>query len=241
METLDYYDYWYNQKQKKKLLPREEKSLKLISKLKLSKKTKFLDIGCGNGKFLTAVKKIFNINCQGIEYSKQAIKICKEKKLNVKFRDIEKKFPYKNNSFDIIYAGEIIEHLYNPDNFLEKCYKILKKDGKIIITTPNLTNWYNRILFLFGIQPIFIETSTKSKFVGAGILKKLKQDDKPIGHLRIFNYQALKDILELNKFRIIEINGVEFEYFPKKFLFLDRFFNKFTKLSSGFVLIAKKI
>ena len=38
--------------------------------------------------------------------------------------------------------------------------------GHLIITTPNLQAWYNRILFALGIQPIFYETSTRSTHIG---------------------------------------------------------------------------
>lgn len=42
--------------------------------------------------------------------------------------------------FDIINAGELIEHLSNPGTFLDNCYNHLKNDGKLIITAPNV--WY---------------------------------------------------------------------------------------------------
>ena len=53
----------------------------------------------------------------------------------------------------------MIEHLYNPDHMLEECRRVLKPGGLLIISTPNLQAWYNRILFLFGVQPIFYEVS----------------------------------------------------------------------------------
>lgn len=42
-----------------------------------------------------------------------------------------------NETFDVIVAGELIEHLENPGLFLQCCRSHLKKDGKVIISTPN--------------------------------------------------------------------------------------------------------
>ncbi len=53
--------------------------------------------------------------------------------------------PIKSKSFDCIVAGELIEHLEQPEIFLKECYRILKTKGKLIITTPNKKSWWNRI------------------------------------------------------------------------------------------------
>lgn len=45
-----------------------------------------------------------------------------------------------NRKFDVIVAGEIIEHLQNPDAFLKSAYNCLRKEGRLIITTPNANN-----------------------------------------------------------------------------------------------------
>jgi SAM-dependent methyltransferase len=45
-----------------------------------------------------------------------------------------------DKKFDTIVAGEIIEHVRDPINFLKNCYDLLKDGGKIIVTTPNATS-----------------------------------------------------------------------------------------------------
>jgi 2-polyprenyl-3-methyl-5-hydroxy-6-metoxy-1,4-benzoquinol methylase len=44
--------------------------------------------------------------------------------------------------FDVIFAGDLIEHLVNPGLFLENVKRHLKPDGKLIITTPNAFNLF---------------------------------------------------------------------------------------------------
>src|SRR5690606_33120134 len=44
--------------------------------------------------------------------------------------------PFKKDSFDFIVASEIIEHVYDPEKFVENLFSVLKPGGKLIITTP---------------------------------------------------------------------------------------------------------
>jgi len=44
--------------------------------------------------------------------------------------------PFASNTFDLVLASEIVEHLWNPHNFLDEAYRILKADGHLIISTP---------------------------------------------------------------------------------------------------------
>lgn len=53
--------------------------------------------------------------------------------------------PFKNEKFNTIIAGEIIEHLQRPSEFIKECYRVLKLDGILVITTPNRGSLFNRI------------------------------------------------------------------------------------------------
>ena len=64
--------------------------------------------------------------------------------------DLESRFPYPEEFFDIVHAGEAIEHLYDTDSFVQECRRVLKKGGKLIITTPNTLSLPRRILYFFG-------------------------------------------------------------------------------------------
>ncbi len=61
--------------------------------------------------------------------------------------------PLPDNSYDLIVAGEIVEHLFDTDGFARELYRILKPGGTLIISTPNLASWYNRLRLLRGKVP----------------------------------------------------------------------------------------
>jgi len=54
--------------------------------------------------------------------------------------------PFKEKTFDAIIAGEIIEHLERPVDFLRNCHATLKDGGKLVLSTPNPNNIFERIL-----------------------------------------------------------------------------------------------
>lgn len=120
--------------------------------------------------------KILELGCGEFPLFKNSEKadICKIKDYHVV--DCNNRMPFKGNSFDTIIALELIEHLYNPDVFLKECRRILKKNGRIILSTPNLMYWKIRICMLFGNES-WMESSRNS------------------GHLAFFTPKSLKSLL----------------------------------------------
>ena len=142
--------------------------------------------------------------------------------------------PFSNNHFDLVYMGELIEHLLNPDFSIREIYRVTKSGGKIIITTPNLASWYNRILLLAGMTPINIEVSTeevvgrKFKFLGNG--------SPPVGHIRVFTKRAMVEFLQKKGIHHFSITG--YERGDVKF---DRLFSKFPSTASGIIVEITKV
>ena len=58
-------------------------------------------------------------------------------------------------AFDVIFAGEIIEHIYHDDRFLQQLHGILAPGGVLALTTPNLFFTVNRLVMPFGRMPYF--------------------------------------------------------------------------------------
>lgn len=78
--------------------------------------------------------------CLGIDIDKHGLDYLKNKGYDVFVADAEK-FDL-NQKFEVIVAGEIIEHLSNFEGFFKSIKKHLEKDGVLIITTPNPFIWF---------------------------------------------------------------------------------------------------
>lgn len=105
-----------------------------------------LDFGCGPG-FLLEYLTQKNLFCQGVEFSRASVELANNRlKENPFFKGVEltEGFPltFEAETFDAVFFLETIEHIL-PEEFertLNELYRILKKGGYIITTTPNAEN-----------------------------------------------------------------------------------------------------
>jgi len=104
-----------------------------------------LDIGCGNGSLLQRLSDI-GWEVQGIDFDQGAVAYCNSKGLNVKLGDllIQK---FKAESFDVITLNHVIEHIFNPEEILKECCRIIKPGGMLVIATPNNKSWGYKLFF----------------------------------------------------------------------------------------------
>jgi ubiquinone/menaquinone biosynthesis C-methylase UbiE len=98
---------------------------------------KILDVGC-SGRDDELHNSINDKNVYGLDIE------IRQPKLR-KIKGDAQKMPLKSNNFDTIAAGELIEHLPKPTEFLKETKRILKSRGIIIITTPNKNSLLNKI------------------------------------------------------------------------------------------------
>ena len=118
-----------------------------LFKSRLTIDTKYLEIGCAHGGIVSRVDEYGVNECQVVEPNIQDFNFVKYKNPNIithnsVFKDVE----LQENYFDIIVAFDVVEHDFEPKNFLKKCFDLLKKGGILMIAVPNhndvlLTNY----------------------------------------------------------------------------------------------------
>ncbi|MBD3311958.1 methyltransferase domain-containing protein [archaeon] len=206
-----------------------KKMIRLVS----SSPKKILDIGCGDGWTGKLLKDEYKAEVHGVDIAEKALKSAKKKGLKTKKFDLAKsKWPYKDDYFDLIIAGDIIEHVYDTENFVKECHRILKKGGELIISTPNINSYQNRFLVLIGKMPLWIDYAPN--------LKSYKHY-KTTGHVRVFNKKTLTRLLETYGFKVDKLTGAglvgdaELMNLPKTVVKIG---NKIEKFLSHFTSIA---
>ena len=108
-------------------------------------KPSILDIGCATGA-LPAFLRGQGWRVTGVEISPSADYAVKERALDVRKIPLEENnFP--GESFNVILASHLIEHLNNPMAFLSETRRVLKNNGYIFISTPNISGFQAK---LFG-------------------------------------------------------------------------------------------
>jgi SAM-dependent methyltransferase len=131
----------------------------LIEKYQTSKMS-YLEIGPGKGQSLYYASQIFN-HSVGVEPSKDYFDFLSTKlNLNVIRNTGEEFLAETNKQFDVIGCFHLLEHVYNPLDFLEKCHFTLNENGLILIEVPNIykpfkdfENYFLRYVHLYNFSP----------------------------------------------------------------------------------------
>lgn len=137
MNTFDYENTQYLQKLGELPPTYYAKYIACIKKYISTKKSSFLDVGCGNGFVLTSLNQHGYINSYGVDVSKLFIQAARTCGLRHIYQYDGKKLPFNNNYFDIIGSFNVLEHTENPEFFLHEQLRTLKNGGHLIVACPN--------------------------------------------------------------------------------------------------------
>lgn len=140
-----------------------------------------LDVGCGNGvitQFVNnKVKYIY-----GIDNSKQRLRDAKRLGVITKLVDLDKqKIPFKSKFFDCITCLDVIEHVYDPQRLVNELHRVLKRNGRLILSTPNIR--FSDHLLMLVIKGRFPKTSLDPSLYDGG-------------HIHFFTYKDIHSLLK---------------------------------------------
>ncbi|MFA6268398.1 MAG: class I SAM-dependent methyltransferase [archaeon] len=162
----------------------------------------FTILDCGGTEFSAeCIQKIFpNAKISVLNNNKNDL--AKNKKYEFLFCDCYKMGDL-NRKFDLVFANDLIEHLYNPDKFFEEAKKVCKNE--LIITTPNLAVWYNRIFLLCG----FDLANYNSSRVRLG--NPFLSEVGAAGHKSVFTQRSLKRLFKIHGFNSYKMDSFSYE------------------------------
>lgn len=169
-----------------KLSVKIKESLILKNFLRGDTKLKILDVGCGDGKFLENLDVRF-FEKYGLEINPKGYGICKDKGLKVANKEL-KNASFEDSFFDVVTLWHVIEHLKDPNETLGLIKKILKKEGVLMIATPDTDS----LGFKFGKKYWF-------------------HLDVP-RHLILYNKKSLSLLLEKAGFKVINDKNLSFDF-----------------------------
>ncbi len=214
------------------------------------KKEKILEIGCGRGFYLKALRDINpKIEITGIDLNQKYLNVAKKyvDDKNVKIiKGDATKLKFKNNTFEAIIASEILEHIKDDKKAMEEIKRVLKPKGIVMISVPNQEYPFCWDPLNWCLERIF-KTHVASKIWWlAGIWA---------GHVRLYKEDDLVEKIEKSGLKIKKIWRVTKHCLPfSHFLFYGigknivekgglKNFNRFekNKKNSYFLKLTKKI
>ena len=177
---------------KRVFIDSEEKILlNKFNKLFTDKNIEILDIGCGSGEIMEELNN-YGSKTYGIDFSKEAIQICEKKKLNAKQGDLDTGIEFDDNKFDLVWAGDVLEHVFDPMYLLREIRRVLKKNGYLFFSIPNDLHVSKRFLTLLG------ESYQHSAYKRSEAYK----------HHTFFSYNLLKFFFDKSDLSIIDLNRI---------------------------------
>jgi SAM-dependent methyltransferase len=198
-----------------------------------------VDVGCGDGMCTGVALKVCDatpnasVGIVGFDWSMAALNQARARGVPVARASADEGgLPLASSSVDVVIMSELIEHLVDPDNALEEACRVLVPGGTLLLSTPNLAAWYNRVLLAVGVQPLFTEVSLRGIYGRPGT--------EVVGHLRIFTRRSLLGLLNAMGFVDVRITGAPYHDVPGPLKVLDRLFCHLPSLASNLLAAARK-
>lgn len=170
-----------------------------------------LDVGCSDGYLLELIKNATSIKenqLYGLEIERLRFVLARDRLNNANFVNASAlDLPFKNSSFDIVIATEVLEHLTQPNVYIRESYRVLKNRGLFIISTPSK---HTRFI---DINPLSIIEAIVSIYIPS-VLPPFHNlydpdDDQPRIH-RAFTFHELKAMLK--QFQSIRTQSINYSH-----------------------------
>jgi SAM-dependent methyltransferase len=110
-----------------------------------------LDLGCRDGA-LTREYAAGN-EVVGVDADREALAEAGRLGIETHWADLDQPLPFDDGSFDVVVAGELLEHLRDPRAVLGEARRVLRPGGVFVASVPNAYRLKNRLRFLAGREP----------------------------------------------------------------------------------------
>ena len=125
----------------------------------------FLEFGCGRGELLNEFSRLgFNVRGNdSLEYAKHS-----NKHLDIDIFHFDGQTGYKSESIDIIFSKSFVEHIQNPKEYFDECYRILRPGGILLTLTPDWRSNYVKFFDDYTHVRPFSCVSLKNIYLASG-------------------------------------------------------------------------
>ena len=196
------------------------------------------DIGCMGGMATSLYAATGIKTLHGYDISENSLNALRARGFEGVYWNADgEKCPASDSAYDVIIAGEIIEHLVDTDSFAAELYRILKPGGHLIVSSPNLASWYNRLRLLRGQVPVSYPGPSSTIYRDPFI---------DTNHIRVNTLSEWVNFLQAHRFQVEASYGCShFQIYQgglgtKLFKLIDRLTWKKPSLAVNLILVARK-
>jgi len=169
-QSIRQFDKWANSYDKKLHFPFLYSNQFVLNSINLKHTLVLLDVGCGTGILLNILAELnMDLRLYGIDISEQMIKVARNKNTNIKFCQSSSGYiPFQENMFDYVTCATSFHHYQSSNNALTEMYRVLKKNGTLIVLDPSTSGIIRKIMCnilksIFDEQEVNFYTKSKLK------------------------------------------------------------------------------
>jgi SAM-dependent methyltransferase len=110
-----------------------------------------LDLGCRDGALSRAYAE--GNSLVGVDADREALAEAEKLGIDTHWADLDEPLRFEEASFDVVVAGELLEHLRDPRRVVAEARRVLRPGGTFVASVPNAYRLKNRLRFLLGRKP----------------------------------------------------------------------------------------
>lgn len=176
-----------------------------------------LDVGCGTGSNLTALiaRQFPDVQFLGVDSDEASIRFANAENTSANVRFLLEQEASQLGQFDLVIASEVIEHVEDPDAFLQFLRERLSPQGHLVLTLPNglgpfeFTSFIETLMHIAGVYKLL--RSLKHKLSGAPVAAPTNDTLAVSPHINFFSHTQITTVISSHGLAVLK-------YQPRTFL-----------------------
>jgi SAM-dependent methyltransferase len=179
-----------------------------------------LDVGCDDGAWTEEVRQRLGVpahHVHGLELVDERAELARRRGFDVQTGDLEEAWPFPDESFDIVHANQVIEHVKRLDHFVTEVRRVLAPGGVALVCTENLASWHNVVALALGYQPFSLTNVSNVRPIGNRFALHAGEtpERESWQHVHVLTLAGLRDIFAAHGLTVTASWGTGYYPLPR--------------------------
>jgi len=180
-----------------------------------------LDVGCDDGAWTEKLRRRIGVppnQVFGLELVDERAALARRRGLHVRTGDLEEEWPFPDESFDVVHANQVIEHVKRLDHFVSEVRRVLAPAGVALVCTENLASWHNVAALALGYQPFSLTNVSNVRPIGNPFALHAGEtpERESWQHVHVLTLAGLRDIFTAHGLAVTASWGTGYYPFPSR-------------------------